>query len=75
MFYDSIFTEQATTRLEIESEIRHAVEHDAFTLRYQPKVDLNSGKIIGAEALVRMQHNNGSLIQPDNFIPVAEETG
>jgi EAL domain-containing protein (putative c-di-GMP-specific phosphodiesterase class I) len=46
-----------------------------MVLGYQPKVDLRSGKVVGAEALVRWNHPEEGLIRPDHFIPVAEQTG
>ncbi len=62
-------------RLNIESELHRALEHDGFTLFYQPKVDLRSNAILGVEALIRMNAPDNKFILPDTFISVAEETG
>jgi diguanylate cyclase (GGDEF)-like protein/PAS domain S-box-containing protein len=59
----------------MEKDLRVALEQDEFTLVYQPKVDLASGKICGAEALIRWNHPEKGFISPADFIPVAEETG
>ncbi len=59
----------------MEKDLRVAMEQDEFTLVYQPKVDLTSGKICGAEALIRWKHPEKGFISPADFIPVAEETG
>jgi diguanylate cyclase (GGDEF)-like protein/PAS domain S-box-containing protein len=59
----------------MEKDLRLALERDEFTLVYQPKVDLASGAISGAEALIRWKHPEKGFISPADFIPVAEETG
>jgi len=59
----------------MEKDIRLALEQDQFTLVYQPQVDLASGRICGAEALIRWKHPEKGFISPAEFIPVAEETG
>lgn len=59
----------------MEKDLRLALERDEFTLVYQPKVDLATGKISGAEALIRWKHPEKGFISPGDFIPVAEETG
>jgi diguanylate cyclase (GGDEF)-like protein/PAS domain S-box-containing protein len=62
-------------RVAMESSLRRALERDQFMLEYQPRVDLCSGRIIGAEALIRWQLPEQGIIQPGRFIPLAEETG
>ena len=64
-----------TSRLEMESGLRHALERQEFLVYYQPKLDLASGTIIGAEALLRWKHPVKGLISPAEFIPILEETG
>jgi EAL domain-containing protein (putative c-di-GMP-specific phosphodiesterase class I) len=62
-------------RYHLEKNLRHALATEQFVLHYQAKIDLQSGRIIGAEALLRWQHPELGLISPVDFIPVAEETG
>lgn len=63
-----------TERMRIEYLLRHAIENDEFILHFQPKIELKTGKVCGAEALIRWQPKDGPLISPLSFIPVAEET-
>jgi diguanylate cyclase (GGDEF)-like protein/PAS domain S-box-containing protein len=62
-------------RLDIEYRLRRAIENEEFLLHYQPKVDFSSGRICGAEALIRWQPAGEPMVLPASFIPVAEETG
>jgi EAL domain-containing protein (putative c-di-GMP-specific phosphodiesterase class I) len=62
-------------RLELESDLRHALERGEFFLHYQPKVEIASGLITGVEALLRWKHPVRGLVPPLEFIPLAEETG
>jgi EAL domain-containing protein (putative c-di-GMP-specific phosphodiesterase class I) len=62
-------------RLDIEHRLRSALEKNEFLLHYQPKLDAASGKICGAEALIRWQPPGANMISPASFIPIAEETG
>ncbi|WP_034602748.1 bifunctional diguanylate cyclase/phosphodiesterase [Maridesulfovibrio frigidus] len=62
-------------RLQLENALRTAVQKQEFVVYYQPKVDLNSGHVIGLEALVRWIRQDGEVISPLEFIPLAEETG
>jgi diguanylate cyclase (GGDEF)-like protein len=74
-FYTSEMNERVNERLSLESALRHALERREFLLHYQQKVDLRSGAIIGAEALVRWKHPEWALVRPVRFISLAEETG
>jgi diguanylate cyclase (GGDEF)-like protein/PAS domain S-box-containing protein len=65
----------AIERIELESDLRHAIENGHLVLHYQPIVILESGEITGVEALVRWQHPRRGLLAPAQFIPLAEETG
>lgn len=62
-------------RVGLESKLRNALKNNELLLHYQPKVDLRSGEIIAVEALVRWQHPEDGLIAPDEFIPIAENSG
>ncbi len=62
-------------RLSLMGELRHALEHDGLTLHYQPKVDLQTGAVTSAEALLRWTHPQHGFIGPDEFIPLAERSG
>lgn len=75
LFFNDTMNKQAVKRLQIENLIRHGLKEDYFTVYYQPKMDLLSGKVVGMEALVRFITPKGGLISPASFIPVAEETG
>lgn len=57
------------------SDIKNALKDDEFIFYYQPKVSMISGKIIGAEALIRWQMKDGTIVSPLKFIPLAEESG
>ncbi len=74
-FFDERMNADAATRLLLEAELRHAIGCDELRLHFQPKVDAATGRIVGAEALVRWQHANRGLLSPLEFIPLAEETG
>ncbi|MDT3707576.1 MAG: EAL domain-containing protein [Thiobacillus sp.] len=65
----------AQQQMTLETGLRKALERDELALMYQPKVDLASGRVVGLEALVRWLTRSGNIIGPDQFIPVAEETG
>jgi diguanylate cyclase (GGDEF)-like protein len=62
-------------QLSLLSELRRAIEREELRLVYQPKIDLQTGQVAGAEALVRWQHPERGLVQPADFIPFAEQTG
>jgi diguanylate cyclase (GGDEF)-like protein/PAS domain S-box-containing protein len=61
-------------RMAMERRLRHALEREEFVLHYQPMVEIATGQLVGAEALVRWNHPDSGLIQPEDFIPLAEET-
>lgn len=74
-FYDRSLNAESLERLSLESQLRKALERDEMRLFYQPKVDVRSGRIVGAEALMRWQHPELGFVPPGRFIPIAEETG
>lgn len=61
--------------LKLKSDLAHAIDNDQLVLHYQPKVEMRTGRIVSAEALVRWQHTEDELLLPDSFIPLAEQTG
>ncbi len=73
-FYSPEMNAAAVERLMLKSKLRRALERDELEIRYQPKVDLRNGKIIGAEALLRWRLPGHGDIPPSHFIPLAEET-
>lgn len=74
-FYSEKINPHSVGRLDLESDLCHAIERNELVLHYQPKFDVRTGGIVGMEALVRWQHPNKGLISPDQWIPLAEETG
>jgi len=74
-FYSNELNQIVHQHLLLEASLSRAIRNDEMMLGYQPKVDLRTGKVVGAEALVRWQHPEQGMISPDAFIPVAEETG
>ena len=75
MYYSEEMNRRSLDRLKIETGLRQALDRGELRVHYQPKVRIDSGEIIGAEALVRWQHPSEGMIPPGEFIPVAEETG
>ena len=73
--FDAAMHEIAVERLQIETDLRRAIEREEFRVYYQPIVSLSTGSIIGFEALLRWQHPQRGLISPNGFISTAEETG
>jgi diguanylate cyclase (GGDEF)-like protein len=74
-FYTADMNAKALRRLALENNLRRAIEREEFVVYYQPKVDLHTWRIVGAEALVRWQHPELGLVSPAEFIPLAEDTG
>lgn len=74
-FYSRELTQQASERLSLESELRRAIDMDELALHYQPKFDLASGHLVGAEALMRWNHPQRGMVPPLSFISMAEDTG
>ena len=74
-FYQTGMEAEIAERLEMERELRQAIERDELVLFYQPKIDFKTGKLTGAEALVRWEHPTEGIIGPNVFIPLAEESG
>ena len=74
-FYTDEMNQKVNSRLTIETELRRAITQNEFEVHYQPQVNARSGELEGAEALVRWIHPTAGMISPDDFIPVAEETG
>ncbi|MEA5508844.1 PAS domain S-box protein [Crocosphaera sp. UHCC 0190] len=73
--FDQKMHDHAVTRLQLETDLRKAIERKEFQLYYQPIISLKSGKLTGFEALIRWQHPQRNLVFPGHFIPIAEETG
>ena len=74
-FFSAEMNDQAQQRLQLEAELRHALERGEFELVYQPKADLHSGRVSGVEALLRWRRAGQTVATPDVFIGVLEETG
>jgi len=73
--YEPVQAEAVRRRFSMETELRVAIETDRLTLAYQPLIALKTGKVAGFEALARWTDDDGRVIPPDQFIPVAEESG
>lgn len=74
-FYSTALQKQAMERVTLEGDLRAALVHDEFELHYQPQLRLADDTVTGMEALVRWRHPQRGLVPPDQFIPIAEETG
>lgn len=73
--YDAEHDRSSLARLELEKELREAIDNDGLELHYQPKIDLRTGRMVGVEALLRWTHPQRGSISPATLIPIAEETG
>ncbi len=74
-FFTAEMNEQSLARLDMENALRHAIENDEFVLYFQPKVHIASGRISGAEALIRWQRPGHGMVSPALFVPVLEDAG
>jgi diguanylate cyclase (GGDEF)-like protein/PAS domain S-box-containing protein len=74
-FYDKEYDQSIHTEMELVQDMSMAIDNSEFTLHYQPKVLVNSNKVVAAEALIRWKHPKFGYIMPDKFIPLAENTG
>jgi diguanylate cyclase (GGDEF)-like protein len=73
--YDKSMNERALDHLRMETRLRRALERNEFVLHYQPRIDVASGRIVGAEGLIRWQHPERGLLQPLEFIRLVEQAG
>lgn len=74
VFFDPTLAEEAERRRQVENDLRQAIRQQHFELHYQPVVDLQNRRLVGAEALIRWRHPVRGLVPPDQFIPLAEQT-
>lgn len=74
-YFDEQMNVEAVEQLALRSDLRHALERSEFVLHYQPQIELATGRVIGAEALVRWNHPERGMVMPMRFIPAAEESG
>ena len=74
-FFDVSMNSNARKQLQLLQDLRNAVEHQEFSLHYQPKFDATNGRPVGAEALLRWEHPTQGMLLPDKFIEMAEKTG
>ena len=74
-FFQREMNVRAIERRSLESRLRRALDRKEFVLHYQPKMDLESGAILGAEALIRWRHPGLGLLPPSRFVPIAEDSG
>jgi EAL domain-containing protein (putative c-di-GMP-specific phosphodiesterase class I) len=75
LFYTQAMNARVAEQLSLENQLRQALDKGEFVLHYQPKIDLVSGKLTGAEALIRWNDPRTGLVPPAHFIPILEETG
>jgi len=75
MFYAQEMNSQSFRQLKMQAQLRESIENDELILYYQPAFDIESGRIVTLEALIRWQHPDQGLLEPKRFIPIAENTG
>jgi diguanylate cyclase (GGDEF)-like protein/PAS domain S-box-containing protein len=75
VLFDDTLERRARRRLDVEAELRHAIEHGELVCHFQPEVDIQSGAVLGVESLVRWQHPTRGLLLPAEFLDVAEDSG
>ncbi|HEY3326753.1 MAG TPA: EAL domain-containing protein [Novimethylophilus sp.] len=75
LFYADDMNVRSLEKLEMESSLRRALDRNELLLYYQPQVDIHTGRIVGAEVLLRWEHPDIGMVSPAHFIPIAEETG
>ncbi|QOR66157.1 sensor domain-containing phosphodiesterase [Cytobacillus suaedae] len=73
--YNSEYGSKLSKKIKIENDLRNALDKNEFQMHYQSQFDLNTGKLIGLEALIRWKHPKEGFIPPSEFIPIAEESG
>lgn len=74
-FFVPYMNEEVQARQKLETQLRSAIDNNELILYYQPKVEIKTGRVVGAEALLRWPHQELGFVSPDSFIPIAEETG
>ncbi|MBR4741958.1 MAG: bifunctional diguanylate cyclase/phosphodiesterase, partial [Desulfovibrio sp.] len=74
-FFEMSIEQEAEKKVSLENELRQALKNNGLTVYYQPKVDIEKKDVVGCEALVRWQKKDGRWVPPQNFVPLAEETG
>lgn len=74
-YFDDSINARMMKKIEMQSELRKAIENSEFVVHYQPQMDLNTNKVVGFEALARWEHPKDGLVMPLEFIPIAEESG
>lgn len=74
-YFNKEMNDTHSRKFQLESDLRHAINQGQMELYYQPQVDANNGTLIGIEALMRWNHPEKGMVAPDEFIPIAEETG
>ncbi len=74
-FFTAELEQHTLARMQLQTDLRHAIEREEFRLVYQPKIDLGTQRVCGVEALLRWQHPQRGLVSPADFIPALEETG